>query len=83
MPAAAFLLPPAKENEMSELELLKGRINRMTYYELLKRWRFASTGDPLFQGEIGEYYAKKMKEKREQITADEHVNTSKAIGWNK
>lgn len=55
---------------------MKTWIDNATYEELLSKWRFATIGDPFFAGEIGDYYAKVMKEKREN-----HVEVSKKIGW--
>jgi len=56
-------------------------IDSRTYEELLARWRFAAVGDPMFQGEAGEYYAKVMFTKRDQLPASEAVAASKRIGW--
>ena len=53
-------------------------IDNASYEELLSKWRFSSLGDPMFQGETGDYYAKVMKEKRENV---DHVSASKRIGW--
>jgi hypothetical protein len=59
---------------------IKQWIDAATYQDLLRKWRFASVGDPMFQGEIGEYYSKVMAEKRK--TAD-HIQVSKNVGWDK
>lgn len=56
----------------------KAWIDKASYEELLSRWRFASLGDPMFQGETGDYYSKVMKEKRQN---SDHVQASKNIGW--
>ena len=61
-------------------ERIKQWIDAATYQDLLGKWRFASVGDPMFQGEIGEYYSKVMAEKRK--TAD-HIQVSKNVGWDK
>jgi hypothetical protein len=60
---------------------MKKWIDNATYSQLLSKWRFASSGNPFFQGEIGDYYSKVMREKKEQVGNDEHVKTSKTIGW--
>lgn len=57
----------------------KAKIDRMTYDELLSRWRFAAIGDPLFQGESGEYFAKRMAEARK--FGVDTVAASKRVGW--
>lgn len=59
---------------------MKKWIDNATYKQLLGHWRFAAVGDPFFSGEIGEYYAKVMGEKRKQDEA-EHVCASKKLGW--
>lgn len=61
-------------------ERIKQWIDNASYESLLTRWRFALIGDPMFQGEIGDYYSKVMAEKRK--TAD-HVQASKNVGWDK
>ncbi|MCI4438027.1 MAG: hypothetical protein JHC33_14570 [Ignisphaera sp.] len=45
---------------------LKQKIDNMNIYDLLSKWRFALVGDPIFQGESGEYWSKRMHELREQ-----------------
>lgn len=64
-----------------ETEKFKQWIDNASYFQLLKKNRFAAIGDPLFQGETGKYYLKVMAEKRQSIGNDAHVATSKAIGW--
>lgn len=54
-------------------------IDRMSYKELLRRWRFAPLGDPWFQGETGDYWSQRMRELREK--GADHVGASKKIGW--
>ena len=56
-------------------------IDGASYEELLKIWRFAPVGDPLFQGEVGSYYSKQLAKKRELLDADMTVKISKRIGW--
>jgi len=48
---------------------------------LLFKWRFAHVGDPIFIGDVGEYFGKVINKKREEIGNDEHVKISKMIGW--
>lgn len=57
---------------------LKSWIDNASYVELLSKWRFAELGDPLFQGEIGDYYQQVMNEKRKMV---DHVAASKLVGW--
>lgn len=56
-------------------------IDTATYRTLLERWRFAPVGDPLFQGETGDYYAKVMFGKRDALPAEVAAAESKSIGW--
>jgi len=60
---------------------LKKEINEMDYISLLRRWRFAPAGDPIFQGISGRYFSKVMAKKREAIGNEEHVKISKELGW--
>ena len=62
---------------MTEQEL-KQQIDNMTQFELCEKWRFAPCGDPLLQGEVGAYFAKKLKEK-----GGFNHKISKALGWEK
>jgi len=62
-------------------EEMKQWIDNATYTQLLSKWRFASIGDPFFQGEIGDYYSKVMSRKHEKVGDAEHTRASKSIGW--
>ena len=72
-------------NEISneELEKFKKQINNMAYSETLSKWRFAPLGDPMFQGELGEYFIKVMAEKESKLISGEKTAISKNIGWKK
>lgn len=59
----------------------KNHIDNMEYEELLRLWRNAPVGHPYFQGEVGDYYAKKMSEGRKTIGESGHVAASKSVGW--
>ena len=54
----------------------KKQIDAMSHYELCRKWRFAKVGDPLLQGEAGEYFSKVLKEKG-GFTPE----ISKELGW--
>ena len=41
---------------------LKAQIDVMSREEMARRWRFAPVGDPMFQGEVGDYFAERFKE---------------------
>jgi hypothetical protein len=55
-------------------------IDNATLEDLLSKWRFAPSGDPMLQGEYGEYYSKVMFGKRDADNAA-WVAASKFVGW--
>lgn len=57
----------------------KAYIDSLSYEVLLDRWRHAPSGDPLFQGETGAYWQKRMSDLR--AAGADHVGASKEIGW--
>jgi len=63
------------------VEEMKHWRDNASYEQLLRKWHFASIGDPFFQGEIGDYYSKVMRQKRGEVGNAEHVRASKSIGW--
>ena len=58
----------------------KAHIDNMSYESLLRQWRYASAGNPWFQGETGEYWGKRIAELRSK-EPDDGVGASKRIGW--
>lgn len=56
-------------------------IDGLAYEEMLRKVRYAPVGDPMFQGETGEYFLKVMSEKRDRLATGEHTAISKRIGW--
>lgn len=60
---------------------VKTEIDAKSYESLLSGWRFALVGNTMFQGESGEYWAKRMKELRDG--GADHVGASKRIDWAK
>jgi hypothetical protein len=63
------------------IEEQKEWIDSASYEDLLRHWRLAPTGDPLFQNEVGDYYAEVMKRKRNGMSSEEYTTISKRIGW--
>lgn len=57
-------------------ENIKKQIDNMSQYEMAYKWRFSKIGDPLFQGEVGDYFAKVFNEKGGMTPG-----ISKSIGW--
>ncbi len=62
-------------------EKTKQEIDNMDYESMLRLWRHAPVGHPMFQGETSQYYSKVMAEKKEKIGNEAHVRASKSIGW--
>ena len=58
----------------------KAWIDSASLETLLENWRFAKSGDPLLQGETGEYYSKVMFARRDADNAA-WVRASKSVGW--
>ena len=59
----------------------KETIDEMDYESMLRKWRFSPSGYYLFQGEVGDYYAKVMQEKRDKLSPEHQVEISKRVGW--
>lgn len=67
---------------MNLTEDLKKQIRDMSYESMLSKWRFSPIGDPMFQGESGQYFSEIMKQKRAEPNGqDRHVRASKSLGW--
>jgi hypothetical protein len=62
-------------------EDMKNWIDHASYESLLSRWRNAPVGSPWFVGEVGDYYAQVMAQRRAEVGDAEHVSASKSIGW--
>jgi hypothetical protein len=76
-------MPTTTEGTMSEMsDDTKARIDAMGYEEMLRLWRNAPVGHPMFQGATGDYFGKRMQEKKTEVGGDEAVRASKNIGWN-
>lgn len=58
-------------------------IDNASYQELLYKWRFAPSDNPMFKKDTGEYYSKVLTAKRTEIGATAAVQASKNIGWTK
>ena len=65
---------------MELTEEMKKQIDTMDYEQLLRKWRFAPVGDPMFQGEVGKYSAIRLAELRAK-EPDGGAAASKRIGW--
>jgi hypothetical protein len=56
-------------------------IDKSNYEALLYSWRFGKSGDPMFEGDVGQHYSEVMFKKREALPLGEAVRISKLIGW--
>lgn len=56
-------------------------IDGQSYEGLLRWWRFAPPGDPFFQGETGEHYARVMAERRAGLPEGGAAEASSRVGW--
>jgi len=59
---------------MTEQE--KQRINSMSQFDMAYMWRFSVIGEPLLQGDTGDYFSKVFKEKGGMTP-----EISKRLGW--
>lgn len=66
---------------MNLTEQNKKYIDSLSYRQLLSHWRFAPVGDVWFQGETGDYWSERMKQKEKELTSEVRVGISKSIGW--
>jgi hypothetical protein len=60
---------------------LKNEIDNMSYSQMLSKWRFTPAGNNLFQGESGDYFAKVLGEKKNDLSIDNQAGISKFVGW--
>lgn len=58
----------------------KAWIDAATYEQLLRKWRFSPMGDPMFQGDSGDYYQERMTQLK-AADPDGAIQASKNIGW--
>ena len=59
---------------------LKAKIDAKNVVQLLSGWRFTPAGDPMFQGESGDYWGKRLAELRD-ADPGAYVAASKSLGW--
>jgi hypothetical protein len=59
----------------------KDWLENASYSDLLRRWRFAPTSDPLVQDDAGIYFQQVLDRRRKEIGVDEHIRISKMIGF--
>lgn len=49
--------------DIEEIKKLKAEIDAMSQLQMCHLWRFAAVGSPYFQGELGNYFKEKLKER--------------------
>jgi len=59
-------------------EKLKSAIDALSREDMARKWRFAPVGDPMLQGEAGDYFSERFKE-----LGGFSPEISKKIGWDK
>ena len=74
------MLTPTRKEEKIMTQDEKEWIDNASYEQLLRKWRNAPSGNPMFQGETGQYYRLVMAKRRNEIGPAEHVRASKNIG---
>ena len=55
----------------------KKQIDKMSQFEMCRLWRFAPAGEPLMQGNTGEYFKKVLFEEKGGFTPE----ISKRLSW--
>ena len=65
---------------MELTEELKREIDGKTIVEILRKVRFAPSGDPMFEGDSGTYWMGRMADLRTKDNAA-YVAASKMLGW--
>ena len=63
------------------LKEMKDWIDQSSYEDLLRRYRLAPIGDPIFQEEVGKYYEEIMSKKKKEVGDVVAIQASKNIGW--
>jgi len=66
------------DTDMTEQEM-KDWIDKASLVELLQKWRFAPSGDPFMQGEVGTHFSNTMFALRDKDN-DAWVSASKQVG---
>jgi hypothetical protein len=65
---------------MNEQEM-KDWIDKASYEDLLRKFRFESIGSHWCCGELGDYFESVLNQRRHDVGPEEHTRCSKKIGW--
>jgi hypothetical protein len=60
---------------------LKDRINRMNYEDMVRALRFAPIGDPMFIGEVGDFFGHRLRILQSELSTAAQVAVSKLVGY--
>jgi len=55
----------------------------MSYEEMLRMWRYAEIGHPMFIKEVGQYFGNKMWKEKDKLTPAQQSKISKKVDWPK
>ena len=67
-------------NMTGDNEKLKQWIDNASPEQLLRRWRFGASTDPITQGEVGEYFSKAFAKMQREL-GSKFPALSKKVGW--
>ena len=67
---------------MTKDEMIKW-INEASLEDLMRKWRFAPSGDPFFNFEVGAHFSEILTLRKDRAGQDECVRISKKIGWDR
>lgn len=56
-------------------------IDNATLDELIRKWRFSPAGDPMFEGETGDYFTQVFIAKKHKASPAEFTAASKRVGF--
>jgi hypothetical protein len=62
-------------------EATREAIDKMSYEDMLRLWRYEPIGSPWFSGEIAIYFSESMVSKRDALDPAERTAISKSVGF--
>lgn len=71
-----------KQPSKHEIDEMINWIKGATYEELLRQWRFAPAGAPMFcHKEVYDFFVDRFKAQKRKVGHDAVVAASKRVGW--
>jgi len=61
--------------------MLQEVLDKLTYQELLTLNRYVPSGDALMSGVFGGMFVARLRAARDELTIEQQVAVSKAVGW--